>query len=144
MYRIFNGYAVTIGIEKFQKEFFCFKSFVVTVNVKLTFAGIKSASARVAYICTRRVRDYHIPPAGYLVPLTVHSGELAPSIDKRQNIAADVPFRVSSGAFLNIAGIGFMTKTAHFTAYGLAFFAGNQNSHCVSSFLLISGAKTPP
>lgn len=89
--------------------------------------------------------DYHIPPAGYLMPLTVHCRELAPTVDKRKNVTADVPFRVTAGAFLYIAGIGFMSEAAHFTAYGLAFFAGYQDFHeVISSFLLISGAGTPP
>ncbi|MGN1109267.1 MAG: hypothetical protein ACI4RK_07775 [Oscillospiraceae bacterium] len=94
-------------------------------------------------ISTRRVRDYHIPPTGYLVPLTVHCGEFAPTVDKRQNVTADVPFRVTAGAFLYIAGIGFMTKAAHFTADGLAFFAGYQNFHVVvSSFpAILRGAS---
>ena len=51
--------------------------------------------------------------------------KFAASVDQRQDIAFDMPFRMASGTLLNVCRISFMSSFPEGFAYFLRFLTGN-------------------
>ena len=77
----------------------------------------KPLSAGRRQVCTRRMRDDHIPL----------------ELEQFHGIRPDVPFRVSAGAFLYVARIRLMAQPAQLDRHRLRFLARYQNSHTPAS-----------
>jgi hypothetical protein len=58
--------------------------------------------------CTRRKSNNHIPLSD-IMNLSIHGGYLPP-IDGFQRITQDMPLRMFAGAFLDIAGVRFVSQ----------------------------------
>jgi hypothetical protein len=63
-------------------------------------------------------------PLSDLMCLSVHGGNLPP-IGGLDGIAKDVPLRMTTRTFLQIAAVGLMAQFSELFAYSLAFFTGN-------------------
>lgn len=97
----------------------------------------RTADAAVRYVqggCA--ISKSHSPSIWCVPPRHIH--KLAISVNQWKAVAENVPFRMASGARLNIAGERIVSKPTHLNAYTLGFLTGDQYVHWIHSFIRIS------
>jgi hypothetical protein len=76
-------------------------------------------------ICAWGMSNQQIPCSGLCVCVCISGSECTVPVYERENIALDMPFRVSPGAWENISGKRSVTTIPECFTYRLRFFASN-------------------
>lgn len=127
---VFDCNMVALGQNKAHKKsngiITVFHSFDCLVSV---FLDIKPTVSGNRKKCARRMCNNQIPSPPLFVALAVHRLKRTIAIQQRQNIALNVPFRMTAGTRLNVARKRQMTTLTKSHANALRFFTGNQYVH---------------
>lgn len=113
--------SICIRVIKFHKKRFCLKPLLISILIELSFPGKQSRRVGIAQICTRRMRYNQISPSSDIMPRPIRGIKLAPTVQNRQAVSHDVPFGMTSGTFLYIAGIRLDPTFSECGAYSLRF-----------------------
>ena len=133
--RIFYRYMLAVCVCELHEELYCSLSLSFSLSDFFNRIALQRAMSRPggSQVCTRRKCDYHIPLSLDFMLFAVYGFKFAVSVQQRDNIFTNVPFRMPARAIFQVAAISLMTAFAECNADALTFFASHNHFHFSAS-----------